>query len=192
MKLSPYFHDLRSAYQAELDDLAQDSEGHNVLRQRLAEKRKEIGFLVQMMELAPEMVAVVFHQGFRFAQPAALERLLASPAEAVPDWHSLGAAITLEPWAQGLAKTVLQEPAGARFLAVAAGLEYLHQHARLAPAAAQESSEDEGEGEGAERDDQDDDFNALDADDARDSADRRTREETSADWLADQGFDRKE
>jgi hypothetical protein len=40
------------------------------LRKRLAEKRNEIAFLVQMMELAPEMVAVVFHQGFRFAKPA--------------------------------------------------------------------------------------------------------------------------
>ena len=52
MKLSPYFHDLRSAYQAELDDLVSDSEGNDVLRKRLAEKRNEIAFLVQMMELA--------------------------------------------------------------------------------------------------------------------------------------------
>ena len=59
MNLSPFFRNLRSAYQAELDDLTQDSEGKNVLRKRLADKRKEIGFLAQMIELSPEMVAVV-------------------------------------------------------------------------------------------------------------------------------------
>ena len=77
MKISPFFHDLRSAYQAEIDDLTQDSEGKDVLRKRLAQKRSEIGFLVKMMELAPEMVAVVFHQGFRFTRAAPLEQALA-------------------------------------------------------------------------------------------------------------------
>lgn len=41
-----------------------DSEGNDALRKRLAEKRNEMAFLVQMMELAPEMVAVVFHRAF--------------------------------------------------------------------------------------------------------------------------------
>ena len=61
MKISRYFRDLRNAYEAELDDLTSDSEGKDVLRRRLADKRKEFGFLVQMVEVAPEMVAVVFH-----------------------------------------------------------------------------------------------------------------------------------
>ena len=99
MKLSPYFYDLRAAYRAELDDLATDSEGNDVLRKRLAEKRNEIGFLVQMIELAPEMVAVVFHQGFRFHQPAAVEHLLGLPVDELPDWHTLASAVALEPWA---------------------------------------------------------------------------------------------
>ena len=81
MKLSPYFYDLRAAYRAELDDLVSDSEGNDVLRKRLAEKRNEIAFLAQMIELAPEMVAVVFHQGFRFVQPAALEHLVGLPVD---------------------------------------------------------------------------------------------------------------
>ena len=91
MKLSPYFYDLRSAYQAELDDLVSDSEGKDVLRKRLAEKRNEIGFLVQMMELAPEMVAVVFHQGFRFVQPAVFEHLICQDADDLPDWDAIAA-----------------------------------------------------------------------------------------------------
>ena len=53
MNISPFFHNLRSAYQAELDDLRSDSEGHDVLKKRLAEKRRELGFLLQMMELSP-------------------------------------------------------------------------------------------------------------------------------------------
>ena len=190
MKLSPYFHDLRSAYQAELDDLVSDSEGNDVLRKRLAEKRNEIAFLVQMMELAPEMVAVVFHRAFRFTKHAAVEHLLGLPVDALPDWHSLAHAVALEPWAQSLAQTVLREPQGARFLAVAAGLEYLQQHARMAPAASHGEVDAEDDGEDAAE--HDDDYNALSADDAVDPHNSRTREESSANWLADVGFERKE
>ncbi len=194
MKLSPYFYDLRSAYQAELDDLVSDSEGKDVLRKRLAEKRNEIAFLVQMMELAPEMVAVVFHQGFRFSKPTVMEHLLGLPVDELPDWQSLAQAVALEPWARSLAQTVLREPQGARFMVVAAGLEYLQQHARLAPAAAASAH---GDGDAAEEDgedtpEHDDDYSALSADDAMDPQNSRSREEASANWLADAGFDRKE
>ena len=48
MHLSPFFHNLRSAYQAELDDLRHDSEGQFVLDRRLAQRRGEIEFLVNM------------------------------------------------------------------------------------------------------------------------------------------------
>jgi len=191
VKLSPYFYDLRSAYQAELDDLATDCEGSPVLTQRLQDKRAEIGFLVQMMEFNPEMVAVVFHRGFRFTQPAALVHLLSLPANELPDWHSLGHAVALEPWAQNLAQTVLREPQGARFLTVAAGLEYLQQHARMAPAAAAHGDSD-ADDDGEDAAEHDDDYSALSADDAVDPHNSRTREEASANWLADVGFERKE
>ena len=180
MKLSSYFYDLRSAYQAELDDLVSDSEGKDVLRKRLAEKRSEIGFLVKMMELAPEMVAVVFHQGFRFAKPSVMEHLLSQGADNLPEWGTLTGAVSLEPWAASLAQTVLREPGGTAFMVVAAGLEYLHQHARLAPAAAQGDT------------DHDADYNALSADDAADPRNSRTRDEASSNWLAEVGFDRKD
>lgn len=194
MKISPYFHDLRSAYQAELDDLLSDSEGKDVLRKRLAEKRNEIAFLVQMMELAPEMVAVVFHHGFRFTKPAAVEHVLGLPVDDLPDWQEIAHAVTLEPWAQSLAQTVLSQPQGARFMTVAAGLEYLHLHARMAANAASslhaDGPEDAADGEDALE--HDDDFNALSADDAADPHNSRTREEASSNWLADAGFDRKD
>lgn len=193
MKTSPYFHDLRSAYQAELDDLVSDSEGKDVLRKRLAEKRKEIAFLVQMMELAPEMVAVVFHQGFRFAKPAVLEQLVGKPLDAVPAWNTLAGAVTLEPWAESLAQVVLREPAGGRFLAIAAGLEYLHAQARMAYTAASRSDADSDADDEADSDaEHDDDYNALSADDAMEPQNSRTREESASNWLSDVGFERKE
>lgn len=193
MKLSSYFYDLRSAYQAELDDLVSDSEGKDVLRKRLAEKRSEIGFLVKMMELAPEMVAVVFHQGFRFAKPKVMERLLSQGADNMPDWGTLTGAVSLEPWAASLAQTVLREPGGPAFMAVAAGLEYLHQHARMAPVpeqgdADQDADEDSDDGVA----EHDDDYNALSADDAADPHNSRTRDEASSNWLSEVGFDRKD
>ena len=197
MKISPYFHDLRSAYQAELDDLLPDSEGKDVLRKRLAEKRNEIAFLVQMMELAPEMVAVVFHHGFRFTKPAALERVLGLSVDELPDWQVIAPAVALEPWAQGLAQTVLREPQGARFLTVAAGLEYMQLHARMAAHAASALHADgahgtDGAADGEDALEHDDDFDALSADDAADPHNSRTRDEASSNWLADVGFDRKD
>ena len=190
MNLSSYFADLRSAYQAEIDDLTQDSEGKDVLRKRLQQKRAEIAFLVQMMDISPEMVAVVFHQGFRFHQPKVLEHLLRQQPEGLPAWDSLAAAITLEPWAHSLAQTVLREPNGATFMAVAAGLEYLHQHARLAPHAG--TGHDAADADDEEAPEHDDDYNALSADDALEPQDSRSREEASDNWLSDVGFDRKD
>lgn len=191
MKISPFFHDLRSAYQAEIDDLTQDSEGKDVLRKRLAQKRSEIGFLVKMMELAPEMVAVVFHQGFRFTRAAPLEQALAVGQDHLPSWESLSTCVFLEPWAAALAKTVLAEPGGDRFMVIAAGLEYLQQ-ARFAGSAVGGEADAEGDEDDVDDREHDDDYDALSADDVVEPHDSRSREEASANWLADVGFERKD
>ena len=39
MQISPFFHNLRSAYRAELDDMRSDSEGLNILNQQPANAR---------------------------------------------------------------------------------------------------------------------------------------------------------
>lgn len=190
MKLSPYFYQLRTAYQAELDDLASDSEGHDVLHKRLAQKRREIGFLVQMMDVAPEMVAVVFHRAFRFRPHAIWATLLAchpDEGDALPDWPRLAPAVALEPWATDLAKAVLSEPTGPRFMSIAAGLEYLHQHGSIGQGAAQGADTDDEHIADAE-----DEGTPLSADDARDPQSHESQEEAQADWLADLGFDRKD
>jgi hypothetical protein len=181
MNISAFFDDLRSAYESEIDDLTFDSDGGNVLRQRLAQKRKELGFLLQMMTLSPEMVAVVFHQAFTFKLPAVMDDLVSQEPEDFPEWDSLADAVVLQPWAQSLAAAVLKEPMGDWFMCVAAGLEYVRDKPDTSRRA---ESEDEDEDE-----DSDDNLSPQDKEEEREA---RAREEAGADWMAEQGFDRKD
>ena len=178
MRTSAFFGQLRSAYASEIDDMTFDSEGKNVLNQRLAQRRKELGFLRQMMELSPEMVSVVFHQGFRFKNPALIEHLLSLESDEFPDWDTLSDAVVLEPWARQLADELCKEPMGEWLLTVAAGLEYLF--AKPDRAAAHDDSRDE-----------DEDKDRREGEDEEEKA-AREREEAGQDWMVEQGFDRKE
>ncbi len=185
MTISPFFADLRAAYQSEIDDLMFDSEGRDVLGQRLADKRCEINFLVQMMELSPEMVAVVFHQGFEYRLPALMDDLLTREADGFPDWSSLADCIQMAPWAQELARVVLKEPGGEWFLTVAAALEYMASRPG-ALAAAHDAGDEQ------EREHEDDDDGLVDEHDAGQQDDARARKEAGDDWMVEQGFDRKD
>ena len=195
MKLSSYFRDLNSAYQAELDDLTSDSEGKDVLRRRLQDKRSEIGFLVQMIDISPEMVAVVFHQAFRFRGAAATFEPVFRLRDSfeLPDWHSLASAVALEPWAEPLAETVLCQPGGEQFLTLAAALEYLQQHGQGASQSASgaDSADSAEDDEDSGEDNHDDEHDEMSADDARDPQTARAREEAGDGWLSDVGFERK-
>jgi hypothetical protein len=183
MRTSSFFSQLRSAYASEIDDMTFDSEGKNVLRQRLAGRRKELTFLRQMMELSPEMVSVVFHQGFRFKNPALMEHVLSLESDEFPAWDTLSDAITLEPWAQQLADELCKEPMGEWLLTVAAGLEYLF--AKPERASAKDHSEDDDEG--SEKDSE-----GKHDDEDEEEKDARAREEAGQDWMVEQGFDRKD
>lgn len=191
MSISPYFLDLRSAYQSELDDLRFDSEGRDVLHQRLASKRQEMGFLVQMMDISPEMVAVVFHQGFDFTGKAVMEHLLTHDADVFPAWSSLAGGFELKPWAEDLAHIILQAPGGDRFLALTAGLEYM---AGLPDAVSGSIMriEDDDEEEDGDRDGEDGLVIFEDDGEGEESGDARARQEAGADWLVQQGFDQKD
>lgn len=193
MNLSSYFRDLHSAYQAELDDLCSDSEGKDVLRRRLQDKRREIGFLVQMIDISPEMVAVVFHQAFRFRAAAAVFEpvLRLRDAAVLPDWQSLASAVLLEPWAQPLVQAVLAQPGGAQFMTLAAALEYLQQHSQGASpsASSADGAEDSDDSDG--EDHYDDEHDEMSADDARDPQNAQSRQEAGDEWLSDVGFERK-
>ena len=194
MSVSPYFLDLRSAYQSEMDDLRFDSEGRDVLHQRLAGKRQEMAFLVQMMDTSPEMVAVVFHQGFDFTGKAVMEHLLTHDVgvDGFPAWGSLADGFVLAPWAQELAHIVLQAPGGEKFLTLTAGLEYM---AGLPVAASSASAEDGDDDEDQDSDENGDDSAPVmfEGDDEREqSGDARARHEAGSDWLVQQGFDAKD
>ena len=192
MTISPFFRNLRTAYRAEMDDLTFDSEGHDVLRQRLAEKRKELGFLVQMMELSPEMVAVIFHQGLRFTEPAVMEHLLSHEADELPEWASVCAGVELTPWARELSEIILKAPAGEWFLTVAAGLHYMADKPDAA-FAGHDGDQDADEDDDSDQDDDSDgvdDFNDHESDEVR--GDARDRKEAGASWLEGQGFDHKD
>lgn len=194
MSMSAFFRALRSSYQAEIDDLATDSEGRDVLRQRLLEKRGQIAFLSQMMETAPEMVAVAFHGGFHFELPAVMDQILTLESDEFPDWDSLSDAVQLTPWARDLAKTLLKEPQGAWFMTVAAALEYLYfrpspHHQEAGHHHDNANQDDHAPHANTRHHDHGHDF---DADDERVRRNDQDHEEDSADWLEGQGFDRKD
>ena len=135
-------------------------------------------FLVHMMEISPEMVAVVFHKGFRFTSLAAMDDLLGHDADALPDWDSLSHAIDMEPWTKDLVQVLQKQPMGEWFLTVAAALEYMHNKPEYPQTT---ESDDEDDHEDGDREIED-----------ADEAEARTREEAGADWMVEQGFDRKE
>ena len=188
MKLSRFFQNLRSAYDAELDDLRTDSEGKDVLKSRLMKKREQVPLLMSMIQCNPEMVAVAFHGGIKFRKAVVMDALLQKEPNKFPTWAWLSSALILEPWAAKLAETVLEDTAGEEFLIVVAGLEYLNQgvgaFAKHSASADQEEDEDnDNNDEGNERDE-----SGL-SDEGEDNPD--DLDEAGADWLADQGFDRK-
>jgi len=171
LRLSPFFAEMTSAYQAELEDLATDSAGNDVLAERLRAKRSQVAQLLPMLEVSPEMVAVAFHDGLFFAEPQVMSELVGRDEESLPSWSALREFVELAPWAEKLAEIVLGDAAGGHFLVVAACLEYLQQHPGPSSRAV-----DERAGEDADDDD------AEDGDLADDGAD----------WLSEQGFERRD
>lgn len=183
MSLSPYFEDLNKAYRAEIDDLQSDSEGKNVLASRLVEKRKQFALLMPMIEFAPEMVAPAFHGGVSFSDAQAMTMLSFADPEDFPAWDELRDAVQFEPWAAKLVTVALAETGGERFLLTMICLEFLHARDSDRLQMAQDSGADADEAAEAE---EDGDGNRADSD-----GDGQDLEEAGADWLADQGFDRR-
>jgi len=194
MHISSFFLELRSAYQAELDDLTFDSEGRNVLRKRLTEKREELSFLLQLMDLHPEMVVVVLHQAFKFTVPTVMDHFLTRQDDELLAWGKLQHALKIEAWAQPIVAQILQEPMGEWFMSVAAALEYMHSKPLSAdnrPAVNKDDADKDEHNESLSHSEGSDDHREATAEDG-DEADALAREEAGNDWLAAQGFDRKD
>jgi hypothetical protein len=136
------------------------------------------------------MVAVVFHQGFRFTEPAVMDHVVSLEIDDLPDWDELRGAVQLMPSVQALADTFLQQADGQRFMTIAAALNYMYDKPDGRPKAASDESDDED----ADKDNKDSDHD----DESReyverdDDEDAQAREEAGADWMVEQGFDRKD
>ena len=175
MSLSYYFEDLVKAYKAELEDLLSDSEGNDVLAKRLKEKRSQFAALLPMIELAPEMVAVVFHGEISILDPQMLYKLSLIEPDEFPSWDEVSPAVQFSTRAQLLVEQVLTEASGEHFLITAICLEYLNGKSSVVQkVAADDEEHDEGE-------------NGRDDDDEEGDLD-----EAGADWMSEQGFDRRE
>ncbi len=173
MTLSYFFEDLKKTYQVELEDLQNDSEGNNVLAARLRDKRSQFASLMPMIDSAPEMVAVAFHGGVSFLNLQAMYLLSTTEPDEFPAWEDLAHAVHFEPSTKKLAEAVLRERGGERFLITAVCLEYLH--GKIVTNYGDARDDDTQEPTDSERgDDEEQDL-----------------EEAGADWLAEQGFDRR-
>ena len=114
--------------------------------------------------------------------------MLGCEPEDLPDWDSLADAITIAPWADAMVRTIRAQPAGDWFMAVAVGAEYMLGVSDPSVGGHAAKHDDEPDEAGA---DQADEPAHLSADDDM-GADAQSREEARADWMVEQGFDRKD
>ncbi len=128
MKKSRFFDELSSLYTAEIADMQQDSEGKNVLKERLVEKRTLFPELLFFIDENVEMAAVAFHQGITFPYPKIMETLVAYEPEKFPSWDKLSQAVVFSEEVQPLVDLALRVANGERFLIVTIALEYLLLH----------------------------------------------------------------
>lgn len=190
MNRSDYFHELANAYDAELDDLREDSEGRDVLQKRLRDKRRAFADLLAMRSFSPEMVACAFHGAFDFPPEsrAALHGLLACEPGDFPPWDEVSQGVGIADWAHPLIAQTLSEEGGEDFLCTVIGLEFGLRgfSGRGGIGTADLASEDtEGTDDGDAFDDRD---RGEDADERGDDEDA---EALGEDFLEQQGFDRR-
>ncbi|MFC7420147.1 hypothetical protein ACFQNF_09650 [Iodobacter arcticus] len=171
MSIAPYFADLYASYEAELDDLSSDSEGRSALKKRLDEKRREIAHILPMIEFAPEMVAVIFHNAFSFNSPKVMQHIIFSEPEGYGDdfisWDELSSHLSIANWAEKLINATLEAEGGDFFMVMAAALEFMRSNGTHTAHA-----------EVIENDDFDDDEDGA-----------LQLNESGSDWLSEQGFE---
>lgn len=173
MNLSLHFHELLGAYTAELGDLRHDSEGRDVLAERLRHKRDEMALLLQMIDVDPMMVAPLFHGAFVF-DPLAVrhfQEVLSREPDDFGGWSETASLLEIAEWAVPLVDRVLECDEGEAFLTTVAALEFAWWRIDApAGAPARMAADDESE-------ENEDDEDAL--------------ERRVDDYLEGQGFDRR-
>lgn len=186
MSLSPYFHDLQSAYEAEIDDLTSDSEGKDVLQRRLKDKRSGFPAIVGLLDTDMLLLAPAFHGAFQFPEHRTepLEDLLSRSPGDFPPWAQIAGFVEVAGWARPMVELAMREPLGDDFMSTVVGLEYARLRHKGGGGAAWAGSE---AGEDASGEDRDYDGNAEEGEELG-SADA---ESLGEDFLEEQGFDRK-
>jgi hypothetical protein len=182
MRLSRYFHALRDGYFSELDDLRQDSEGRDVLKARLRDKRDAFPTLAAMLDIDPLIAAPALHGAFSLGERRiqAIEALLGSEPDEFPSWAEVGAQLDIAPWAAPMIEAALEQEQGEAFLCTVVGLEYVLARDRGEPGMEAAAGRDDDAGD---RDD-----------DERDEGERDEGQDDEAlgeDFLEQQGFDRR-
>ncbi len=191
MSLSTYFEDLNKAYRAEPRRHANRSLRARIyFAARLKEKRQHFASLMPMIECASEMVVPAFHAGMTFTNPHAMVMLSFLEPEEFPSWVDLLHAVRFEAWAEKLVALALLERGGEQFMLTTICLEYLHSANPEKLAVRHDSLDDDEESDTVDSERNDDvDHNEhnehVDGDD-------RDLEVVGADWLAEQGFDRRD
>ena len=166
MKMSPYFWQLGDSYRSEIEDLRYDSDNHDVLKSRLADKRGAFKSLLPLMADAPEMVAATYHGSVMVKDVAAIAALLQCSPGTLPPWKTVSAYVTIEPAVAPLIAMALEAEGGDEFLVIMACLQLLVTmgNEEAPEAAAEENSENQEEDEEYAK---------------------------GEDWLSEQGFDRR-
>jgi hypothetical protein len=184
MKISPLFRDLYVSYQAEIDDLQQDSSGADVLKQRLQKKQQQIDALLPMISFSTEMVAAAFHGEFTFLKAPIWEKISACDESSLPSWASLVSSVRLAPWTSKVLPKILAYTGGEVFFIKTCVLEFLlSQHARVATPVEAEYDDDTEQIDGEHLSDEYDiNEESVDGED-KDLGD------AGSDWLEQQGFD---
>ena len=186
MSLSPYFQDLQSAYEAEIDDLTSDTEGKDVLQRRLKDKRSQFPAIVSLLDTDMLLLAPAFHGAFQFPEHRTepLEDLLSRSPGDFPAWAQIAGFVEVAGWARPMVDLAMQEPLGDDFMSTVVGLEYvrLRHRGRAAPAWA--------EGEDEARAERHDDQDGEDGGEGEDLG-GADAESLGEDFLEEQGFDRK-
>lgn len=189
MSLSPYFHDLQSAYEAEIDDLASDTEGKDVLQRRLKDKRSQFPAIVSLLDTDMLLLAPAFHGAFQFPEHRTepLEDLLSRSPGDFPAWAQIAGVVEVAGWARPMVDLAMQEPLGDDFMSTVVGLEYVRLRHKGRGAAAWAGGEGPDEGQDEERAERDYDQDGEEGE-GLGGADA---ESLGEDFLEEQGFDRK-
>lgn len=186
MRLSRYFHALRDGYFSELDDLREDSEGRDVLKARLRDKRDAFPTLAAMLDIDPLMAAPALHGAFALGDRRipAIEDLLGREPDDFPSWAEVGAQLDIAIWASPMIETALAQDQGEAFLCTVVGLEYVLARDRgdAGGAVAADRGVDPDGLSGPDRDGRDDGDGSDDGDDDG---------TLGEDFLEQQGFDRR-